>query len=59
MSVPLPSEPLNEDVHLGRWLAGPKRLFAVGWASAVVVATAGWLYCLLRIIWYAIGALLP
>jgi len=57
------SDPSDEAVNIGRWSAWlrrlQRRLFAIGWASAVVIATAGWFYFIFRIIWYFVGSLLP
>jgi hypothetical protein len=36
----------------------PARLFAVGWAVAVVIATAGWFYFIFRVIWYFVAGFL-
>jgi len=34
-----------------------KQLFTIGWATAVIVATAGWTYLIFRVIWYVVGRL--
>jgi hypothetical protein len=36
----------------------PPRLFTIGWAVAVVVATAGWFYCIFEATWYFAGSFL-
>jgi hypothetical protein len=60
MSVTMHSDPSDDEAgsRWHRWLKVlPARLFAVGWALAVVIASAGWFYFIFRIIWYFIGPL--
>jgi hypothetical protein len=56
------SHPSNDELSMSwryGWLGRLRgRLFAIGWAAAVVVATAGWFYFIFRIAWDHIGPLL-
>jgi hypothetical protein len=55
------SDPSDDDINVSRWPAWLRRLsgrlFAIGWAAAVIVATAGWFYFIFRIVWYFIAPL--
>jgi hypothetical protein len=35
-----------------------RRAFTIAWASAVVVATAGWFYFIFQVVWYFVGPVL-
>ncbi|MDB5611319.1 MAG: hypothetical protein JWP25_8219 [Bradyrhizobium sp.] len=62
MLTSMPSDRSNDDVTTHRCAAWFRhllqgRLFAVAWALAVIIATAGWFYFIFRIIWYLISPL--
>ncbi len=62
MSASMPSNPSKDDISIGRWPAWQRhlsgRVFGIGWALAVVIATAGWFYFILQIVWYVLGPFL-
>jgi hypothetical protein len=49
----MPPDSRNDPISMSRWQPKGllKALLAIGWAAAVVVATAGWAYFIFWIIW--------
>jgi hypothetical protein len=52
-----PETQINESDSTSRavWTELRGRSFAVGWAAAVLVATAAWLYFVARVAWLLLG----
>lgn len=56
----MPTDSRNDPISASRWQPKGllKLLLAIGWAVAVVVATAGWAYFIFWVVWYFVGPLL-
>jgi hypothetical protein len=56
----MPTDSRNDPISMRRWHPRGllKPLLAIGWGTAVVVATAGWAYFIFWIIWRFVWPLL-
>ena len=55
----MPTDSRNDPIGVSRWQPKglTKRLLAMGWGAAVVVATAGWAYLIFWVVWHFVRPL--